>query len=166
MRPLFRSWLPLWLPLWLHRPVRLLEPWRTRVLWVSLGLNLFAASMLAVPHLWRGRPGSLASFDALVERMSGRLPAADGVRFRDTMARERPWFDASRQALATKREAVAHQVAQEPFDPAAVRAALVEMQTGLRESMGRFDDSLVMAMGQMSPEGRAGLAEALRRRRR
>ena len=29
----------------------------------------------------------------------------------------------------------------------------------------RFDDSLVMAMGQMSPEGRVGLAETLRRRR-
>ena len=149
----------------LRRPVRLLEPWRTRVLWGSLGLNLFAASMLGVPHLWRGRQGGPPSFDTLVERMSGRLPATDGVRFRDAMARERPWYDSSRQALAGRRDAVARQVEHEPYDAAAVRAALMEMQAGMREATGRFDDSLVMAMGQMSPEGRAGIAEALRRRR-
>ena len=152
---------PRWRPLF-----RLLEPWRTRVLWASLGLNLFALPMLGVSHLWHARPGGPPSFDALVERMSDRLPPADGARFRDAMARERPWYDISRQDLAEKRDAVAHQVEQDPYDPAAVRAALVAMQAGLRDAAGRFDDSLVMAMGQMSPEGRAGLAEALRRRRR
>jgi len=143
----------------------LLEPWRTRVLWASLALNLFALPMLAVSHLWHGRPGGPPSFDMLVERMSDRLPSADGAHFRDAMAQERPWYDISRQDLAMKRDAVAQQVAQNPYDPAAVRAALVAMQAGLRDAAGRFDDSLVMAMGQMSPEGRVGLAETLRRRR-
>ena len=116
----------------LRRPVRLLEPWRTRVLWASLGLNLFAASMLAVPHLWRGRTAGPSSFDMLVERMSSRLPATDGMQFREAMARERPWYDSSRQALAGKRDAVARQVEHEPYDPAVVRAALMEMQAGMR----------------------------------
>lgn len=153
-------------PTRLRRPLfRLLEPWRTRVLWASLGLNLFALPMLAMPHVWRGHAGGRPSFDALVERMSDRLPPADGARFRDAMARERPWYDISRQDLVEKRDAVARQVAQDPYDPAAVRTALTAMHAGMRDAAGRFDDSLVMVMGQMSPEGRVGLAEALRRRR-
>ena len=150
----------------LRRPLfRLLEPWRTRVLWASLGLNLFALPLLAGPYLWHARPSGPPSFDMLVERMARGLPQADAERFRVSMARERPWYDIGRRDMEEKRNAVALAVAHEPYDAAAVRAALVAMQGGLREASGRFDDSLVLALGELSPAGRAELAQSLRRRR-
>ena len=144
---------------------RLLEPWRTRLLWASLAVNLFALPMLAAPHVWPRHPPGPPSFDMLVERMARSLPPPDQVRFREAMMRERPWYDMSRHDMEGKRDAVAQAVAREPYDPAAVRAALLAMQAGLRDSAGRFDDSLVLVLGELSPGGRAELAEALRRHR-
>ena len=150
----------------LRRPrFRLLEPWRTRVLWASVALNLFALPMLAAPRLWNPHASGPPSFDSLVERMARSLPAGDAATFRTAMAREHPWYDISRRDMEEKRDAMAQVVAREPYDAAAVRAALVAMQAGLREAAGRFDDSLVLALGELSPAGRAELAETLRRRR-
>lgn len=153
-------------PIALRRPFfRLLEPWRTRVLWASLGLNLFALPMLAGPHLWHGRASGPPSFDMLVARLARGLPAADAELFRAAMARERPWYDIGRRDMEERRAAVAQAVEREPYDPAAVHAALGAMQGGFRDASARFDDSLVMAVGELSPAGRAALAQSLRRRR-
>lgn len=143
----------------------LLEPWRTRVLWASLGLNLFAVGLFAAPHMWDRRLPGPPSFDTLVERMSRDLPAADATLFRAAMARERPWFDQGRERMQEARGAVATRVTAEPFDPAAMRTSLQAMQDRMRESSARFDESLVTAVGQLSPDARLKLAETLRQRR-
>ena len=56
--------------------MRLLEPWRSRLLWLSLGLNVFAAALLVTLVVWHphgpdhpGPPG----FDTLVQRISRNL---------------------------------------------------------------------------------------------
>lgn len=145
---------------------RLLEPWRTRVLWASLGLNLFCLALLAVPYMSHRRPSGPPSFDMIVGRIARDLPAADADTFRQAMGGQRPEFDAARERLAQSRAALAHSIAEQPFDPAATRAALTAMQDRLRDGASRFDDDLVTAMTELSPAGRTQLAETFRRSRR
>lgn len=145
---------------------RLLEPWRTRVLWLSLGANLFAATAIAAPLLWHRRPHGPPGFDMVIDYMARRLPASDAARFRAAMARERPWYDMDRQRLEAVRAETAQVVAREPFDGVAVRAALRTLQDRVRDSASRFDESLVGALAELSPEARASMAESFRRGRR
>ena len=144
--------------------IRLLEPWRTRLLYLSLGINLFAMGLIAAPHVWHRRMPGPPSFDMLVERMAHDLPDADAAAFRLAMARERPWYEQGRQRMLEARGAVAAKVAAEPFDAATTRASLQTMQDRIRESMARFDESLVDAVAQLSPEARVRLADTMRRR--
>ena len=148
--------------------MRLLEPWRSRLLWLSLGLNMFAAALLVTLVVWRphgpDRPGQ-PGFDNLVQRISRNLDPADAAAFRDAMARERPWYELGRQKLDDARAAVAQSVGTEPYDPKATVAALAAMQEQMRDSGARFDESLAMAVGTLSPHGRTQLAESLRQHR-
>ena len=108
-----------------------------------------------------GPPG----FDNLVQRISRNLDPADAEAFRDAMARERPWYELGRQKLDEARAAVAQSVGTEPYDPKATVAALAAMQEQMRDSGARFDESLAMAVGTLSPHGRTQLAESLRQHR-
>ncbi len=149
------------------RPIRLLEPWRTRVLWASLCLNVFGIALLAVPmfaHMAHRPPGP-PGFDGFVARMARDLPPADAETLRTEMARERPWYEMGRDSLDESREALARAVSRDPFDQAETHSALQALQDRMRDSATRFDDSLVVAMTKLSPEGRVRLAETLRRRR-
>ena len=125
--------------------MRLLEPWRSRLLWLSLGLNMFAAALLVTLVVWRSQgpdhPGP-PGFDNLV-----------------------PWYELGRQKLDEARAAVAQSVGTEPYHPKATVAALAAMQEQMRDSGARFDESLAMAVGTLSPHGRTQLAESLRQHR-
>ena len=143
--------------------IRLLEPWRTRLLWASLAANVFALALFAAPAVMGRHTDGPPGFDRFVGRLARGLPASDAAAFRDAMARERPWYDISRDRLDDARRAVAQQVGHEPFDQAATRAALIAMQDRLRESASRFDDSLVTALAGLSPDGRTAMAASLGR---
>ena len=135
------------------------EPWRTRVLWVSLGANLFGAALIGT-HLAtrpvRGPPG----FAGTMERMARDLPPADAARFRAALDRERPWHDMARRRMAEARVELSRSIAGEPYNEAAVREHLREYQARWTEMSGRFGDSLLVAISTLSPEGRAKLAHA------
>ena len=147
---------------------RLLEPWRTRVLWLSLGLNVFAAALIVTPHVWHGMHGGHGgppgppSFEMLVQRIARELDPADAARFRAAMAKEQPWYEMGRQRLADAKDDVAAAFGRTPYDPQAANAALGAMQDRLRESGQRFDDSLATAVGGLSPEGRTRLAASMK----
>ncbi len=143
--------------------IRLLEPWRTRLLWASVALNLFALCLLATPAMWHRHPPP--GFPGLVERMARRLPPADAERLRSGLAPEQPWFDQARQDLEQARIASADRIGQTPYDAQATRAALAQVQEQLRAMSARFDGRFADIVGTLSPEGRAKLADALRRRR-
>ena len=150
------------------RPIRLLEPWRTRLLWTSLCLNVFGVALLSVPLFLRPPhhpPAGPPNFDGVVARMARDLAPEDAEVLRTEMGRERPWYEIGRERVDEQRDALATTVAREPFDQAATHAALQSMQDRMRESATRFDDSLVMAVAKLSPTGRVRLAETLRRRR-
>lgn len=145
---------------------RLLEPWRTRLLWLSLGANLFLVALVAAPHLWQRHPPGPPGFDGLVERMARSLPLPDADSFRTAMARERPWYEMSRQRLVEARVEIGRQIGQQPFDANATHAAMNEMQNRLRESSLRFDESLIVALSGLSPQARAQLSADMTRRHR
>lgn len=143
----------------------LLEPWRTRLLFLSLAINVFAIPALLAPLVLDRRPHGPPNFERLVDRLARDLPSQDAAILRATMTREQPWYDQGRRSLDTARAEVAQAVAQTPYDPAQVDRALQSMQDRLRESAVRFDQSLVAAVGQLSPDGRARMAESIRRSR-
>lgn len=145
--------------------VRLLEPWRSRLLWLSLGLNLFAVALVGTAVLMRPHhdgPSGPPGFDTLVQRIAHRLDPADAEAFRAAMAKEQPWYDLGRKKVDEAREAVSRAVGHEPYDAAATTAALQAMQEQMRESGTRFDESLALAVGMLSSGGRVRLAESFR----
>ena len=137
------------------------EPWRTRVLWLSIAGNLFSATLigarLATDHA--SAPPGLAG---AAERMARDLPTADAARFRATLDRERPWYDIARRRMAEARADLSRSIAQNPYDEAAVRERMLIFQARWAETSGRFGESLLTAIGTLSPEGRARLAETAR----
>ncbi len=137
--------------------VSLHEPWRTRVLWLSIAGNLFAATLVGA-HLAAGSPGPPGLAGA-AERMARDLPPADAVRFRATLDRERPWYDMARRRMAEARADLARSIAQNPYDKAVVHERMVAYQARWAETSGRFGESLLTAIGTLSPEGRTKLAE-------
>lgn len=144
---------------------RLLEPWRSRLLWTSLGLNLFAAAIIAAPRIWHRRPPGPPSFDMIIDRVASSLPATDLDAFRAAMNRSRPDFDTGRLHLAEVRAQVARTLGNPAFDPAAARAALHDMRQQLQAGSEQFDEHLVNALANVSPQGRAKLAETFSRGR-
>ena len=136
------------------------EPWRTRLLFASVAGNLFSAALIGA-HLLR--PRAAHGLDGVVERMVRDLPAADAERFRAILAREQAWQAKAWHRVNEARAALSRSIGQTPYDEAAVRARMAEFQQRRAESSGRFGDSLVAAIGTLSPEGRARLADAAER---
>ena len=135
------------------------DPWRTRVLWLSLAGNLFAGALIAAHLTMHRRPGP-PGLDGVVEHMAGALPDSDAARFRATLAHERPWYDLARRQMDDSREQLSQAIAQQPYDEALVRERMLTWQTHWIETSTRFGDSLLAAIGALSPEGRTRLARA------
>ena len=135
------------------------EPWRTRLLWLSIAGNLFAVALIG-SHMATGRPAGSGGLEGVVERMAHDLPPADAEQFRAVLAHERPWYDLARRNMDESREALSQAIAHQPYDEAAVRARMQEWQARWVETSSRFGESLLSAIGSLSPEGRTRLAEA------
>ena len=136
----------------------LLEPWRTRVLWLSVAANMFCGALIA-GHMLRARPHG-PGVDGAIERLARDLAADDAARFRRVMATERPWFEQSRRVLDAARADLARSIAQDPWDEGVVRLHMVAFQARWLETYSRFGDGLVVALGTLSPDGRARVAYA------
>ena len=139
--------------------IRLRDPWRTRVLWLSLAGNLFAGTLIGA-HLAMPKPSGPPGLDGVVERMAHALPDPDAARFRAKLAHERPWYDLARRQMNESREQLSQAIARQPYDEALVRARMHDWQARWIETSDRFGDSLLSAIGELSPEGRTRLAEA------
>jgi len=137
--------------------IALREPWRTRLLWASIAGNLFLGGLVGAHFALRPRMGSPGLAGA-AERMARTLPSGDAARFRTVMDREKPWYDIARHRMTDARADVSRAIAHEPYDEAAVRASLLAFQARWDETNLRFGESLLVAIGTLSPEGRARLA--------
>jgi len=136
------------------------EPWRTRVLWLSVAGNLFGVTLIGA-RMAAGSPGPPGLAGA-AERMARDLPPADAVRFRAALDHERPWYDMARHRMAEARADLASSIAANPYDESVVRGRITAYQARWAETSGRFGESLLMAIGTLSPEGRTKLAETTR----
>jgi len=141
------------------------EPWRTRLLWASVAGNVFMAGVIGahvVAHPSRGPPGLAGA----AGRMARSLPAEDAARFLAVMEWEGPSYDVASHRMADARADVSRAIARVPYDEAALRASLLAFQARWDETNLRFGERLLIAIGTLSPEGRAQLAASNDRPRR
>ena len=136
----------------------LTEPWRTRVLWVSVAANIFMGALIGGQVL-TARPHG-PGLDGAVERLAQDLAPEDAERFRRVLAAERPWYDQSHRLLDAARADLAHSIAHDPWDEAQVRLHMVAFQARWLETSSRFGDGMLVALGTLSPDGRSRIATA------
>lgn len=135
------------------------DPWRTRVLWLSLAGNLFMGMIISA-HLAMHRSPGPPGLDGVVEHMARALPDHDAAVFRATLSQERPWYDLARRHMDESRAALSVAIAQQPYDEAQVRTLMHQWQARWVETSNRFGESLLVAIAGLSPDGRARLADA------
>ncbi|ACJ01244.1 periplasmic heavy metal sensor [Rhodospirillum centenum] len=125
----------------------------------SVALNLFLAGALLPPLLAGPEPPHFRPDpEAMAQRISKGLPPAD-AEVLQTVLRPRDGFRELGGLMEENIRATSAALTAEPFDPAALRAAL---DRGTQERV-RFEqrqhEAMVEAAARLSPEGRRRLAE-------
>lgn len=134
------------------------------VLFASLVLNVFLAGYViarAVAPDWH-RPKS--GPDAIVERLSSQLPSSDADTLRAAFESNRSKLDALWSALQSSRREVRAKLIAEPFDQAAFAQGVAETRAKHDAFFAAVSDTVVQAVGKLSPEGRRKLWNPARRR--
>ncbi len=132
----------------------------------SLALNLFfigtivslAARHYVLPPQQAAaeRPRTAA---ARIERLAAPLPAADAEKLRAAFRARARAAEGARDALNKAYERAQDVLKAEPFDAAALRAALAEAR-GARPAYDQvMQEILIAGASTMSPEGRTRLAD-------
>jgi uncharacterized membrane protein len=136
------------------------------LLGVSLALN---AALLAFPGMLR--PGTVVAsahppraersgFERMVGRIEASLPVEDRPAFRQVMEAERSRYAPSLEAVRQARRGVDEAIRRDPFDEAALRAALEAFSARWVAFNDAFGETLVHALAAVSPAGRAQVAAA------
>ena len=147
------------------------------LLTISVLANLLLAGLVAGyligkgPDRERGErdgppPGPMRSEYMLARGIVDLGPAEDrraviGM-FRDVVLQNGP--DLRRRIAA--RSALGEAISREPYDAAAVRAAMDELQVIDRDLQRAFQEAIVTRLGELTPEQRRQLTEAMGRERR
>ncbi|GAC1340113.1 MAG: hypothetical protein NVSMB18_09560 [Acetobacteraceae bacterium] len=143
------------------------EPWRTRLLFMSVAGNLFALALIGANLMHRapyGRPHGPPGAEAIIDRLARDLPHEDAERFRASMALGRAQFGLAHQRMEAARDTMALAIGRTPFDEAEVRKAMRDLQASWIAWSDSLGDSLVRTLPTLSPDGRGRLAEAGHRR--
>ena len=131
--------------------------WRQWVLPVSLAVNVFLLTVIAV-HEWQ-RPHGPPNPRRMVEDIAKSLPEADAAVLRQTFAAEpelqRDPFKAGADLMAPLRKALR----SEPFDPEAFAAEFHKFHEQRDRFEQALDRALLTAVAAMSSEGRRRLAD-------
>ena len=143
--------------------------WLRVVLPVSLILNLFLVALIA-GHLLRsqseaGELGSQALARALTNAEASLSPA-DAATFGAVMKGNASRFAQEAQQLASARTALEQRIETEPYDKETVHKAFLNWQACWNHFMDGFDEPLIEALSQISPEGRRNLIAQRRQARR
>ena len=137
----------------------------TAGLWASLALNAFLAALVGA-HLVRAAaaPEHRSGIDGAIARMAAILPPTDAARFRAVLIAERARYEPARRVLEQARLAAARALGHEPFDAARARAAMQGWQNRWPAFADGFSASILDAVAQLSPAGRARLAAFMQRK--
>lgn len=134
------------------------KAWRI-ALALSVILNLFFIAVIG-GYVWRNRiagMGGRPPFAAALARAEAGLSPRDAKAFDAAIRQGVPQYIAAAWRLRQTRLAVRDQVTAEHFDPEKTRAALNDWQSAWNGFLSTFDDSLIKALAQVSPEGRRKL---------
>ncbi len=96
----------------------------------------------------------------MIGRIEAALPAEDRPRFRAVLEAERPSYAGEFAAMRAAGAAVDEAMARDPFDPAALRAALRAWSARWAEFNLAFSETMVHGMESVSPAGRKQVAAA------
>ncbi|MEZ5957946.1 MAG: periplasmic heavy metal sensor [Hyphomonadaceae bacterium] len=142
-------------------------PWRT-LLFVSLALNLLVVGAVGGAFLSGARLEREGSTGAVVERLPGpraflrALPEETRLLMRQKLAESWQASREARQAAIQARRDAFAAVAQEPYDAARVRAAFERLRAADQAAIAVFQDDIVDAFGELTPEQRREALGALR----
>jgi uncharacterized membrane protein len=132
----------------------------------SLALNLFFVGtigalavrhyVMPVPPATTERPRTAA---ARIDRLAAPLPAADAEKLRTAFRAREAAAEGARDTLNRAFERVQTVLRTQPFDPAQLRAALADVRTARPAYEQVMQEIYLSAATDMSPEGRAKLAD-------
>jgi len=128
----------------------------------SLALNLFFIG-IAVAMAIRPAPAPAPTSwhpDVFVrmERIAGTLPAGDAAILRAQIDADRATLTAAQSAWQGDRVNIREVLRQEPFDPAALRAAMTQTRADRQAYDQILQNLFAQAAAKMSHEGRLALA--------
>jgi uncharacterized membrane protein len=124
----------------------------------SLALNLFLIGLM-VALITRDPPATDRSPAGRIDGLASALPAADGAKLRANFATNRANVEGARKRYEDSREAIRAVLRREPFDNAALRAAMAESRAARQEFDTALQAVMAQAAGEMSPAGRTALAD-------
>ncbi len=126
----------------------------------SLALNLFFVGV-AVAMLIRAPAPSYWDRDVFVrvERMAASLPPADADLIRAQMQAHHAALEVAQNKYYAAREAIRAALRQDPFDVAAMRAAMTETRAARQSFDQVIQGVFATAAEQMSSAGRHALAD-------
>lgn len=142
--------------------------WNSRtvqiVLFVSLALNLFFAGFYVANwwgHAWHEPPRGV---EEMVERIGARLPATDRAVLRSAWAADQAKLTGLFTEVQNARRDMRAKLALEPFDRAAVAAAMNEVRVKRQAFFDEVQGVLLTALPNISPDGRKRLWSGGRQR--
>jgi len=133
---------------------------------VSLVLNLFLLALIG-GHLWHNRLHVASSDRPLAQALAdveATLSTRDGAAFKTAILADQSRFAAAAKKSALARLELGRQITAVPFDPQATQRALEAWHTSWNAFMSDFDEPLIHALAQISPEGRQKLVRQRRER--
>lgn len=140
--------------------------WRQPGNWLKAGLGAsLALNLVLVALLLRVERPPRRDLAAMQAQMEALLPPADRPRFGATLEAGRPAAQAALNRHRAARAEAEEAVGREPFDPAAMRAAMQAARGEWQQFSTALEETLIEAVTALSPEGRQRLAEDQRRRR-
>ncbi|MGU3493469.1 periplasmic heavy metal sensor [Xanthobacteraceae bacterium A53D] len=133
---------------------------RRALLIASLALNVFfICATLAIVINHSGMSDRPRGPAARIDRIAATLPPEDGKVVKAEFNAISGALDTARQASRATQDKVRQALAATPYDPAAAAAAMDALGDSRSAVWSIFRDALLKAAAQMSPEGRAKLAE-------
>ncbi|WP_300154162.1 periplasmic heavy metal sensor [Solidesulfovibrio sp.] len=141
--------------------------WRRFALPCSILLNLFLVAVIG-GHLYSryaDHPRGKTMEARLLARVEATLAPPEAAAFKAVLSRDEPKFKEARKRLAAARTQLLREITADPYSKEGMATALRDWKTAWDGFAGAFAGTLVEALAQVSPEGRAKLvAEHWQRR--
>ncbi|MCW5688849.1 MAG: periplasmic heavy metal sensor [Pseudolabrys sp.] len=127
----------------------------------SLALNLFFIGIAIAMAVRPAPPPRMWDRDVFVrtERLASGLPQADRDILLKQMEANRPAIEQTQTAYRAAQESIRDNLRKEPFDPAAMRAAMNDTRSARQAFDVALQNVFATAAEQMSQNGRKALAD-------